>query len=185
MLPKLINKIKIHYLFHSFLFIIIIIIKNLTKIICYLFRYKMIKIYLFFLFLKLYKEKNDFVMKTVFYMLTIANYLFSKIKMNILFESFTKEIVEMINFYKESLILQTKHFVLSILRNLLTDPEIMNIFKSQMSEIVSEFMVQQKKDQYTEIILYSTSESILKFGLQYLIRFGVGNEVVYQTITND
>ena len=105
--------------------------------------------------------------------------------MNILFESFTKEIVEMINFYKESLILQTKHFVLSILRNLLTDPEIMNIFKSQMSEIVSEFMVQQKKDQYTEIILYSTSETILKFGLQYLIRFGVGNEVVYQTITND
>jgi hypothetical protein len=48
-------------------------------------------------------------------------------------------------------------------------------------------MIQQKKDQYKEMILYSTSESILKFGLQYasyyMNRVGIENGVIYQSIT--
>ena len=51
-------------------------------------------------------------------------------------------------------------------------------------------MGQQNKNQYTEIILYSTGESILKYGLQYAsyymnrVGVGIGNGIVYQTITD-
>ena len=188
---KYIKDIKTYPLFQTFLFTIIMIIKHMAKLFCYVLRFRIVKIYLFFLFLKLYKENNFFVMKTVFYVLTITNYLFSKLKINILIEFFTKEIVEVVHFYKEIFILQIRFFILSVLRNLLTDPEMMDFLKTQMSQMIVETMIQEKKDEYTQMILYSTSESIFKFGLQYAsyyltnIDIGIGNKAVYQTITNN
>jgi hypothetical protein len=179
--------VKILPLFNTFLIVTWIIIRNITRIFYYVLRFRIVKIYLFFLFLKLYKENNFFVIKIVFYVFTITNYLFSKLSIIPFFKFFTKEIMELINFYKENLILQTRFFILSILRNLLTDSEIIDFLKTQMSQIILETMIQQNKDQYNEIILYSTSESILKFGLQYLSyymnRVGIENGFVYQSIT--
>ena len=184
---KFIKNTKIYPSFQTFLFTILIIIKHMAKIFCYLLRFRMVKIYLFFLFLKLYKENNFFMMNTIYYVFTITKYLFSKLKINILFECFAKEIFVVANFYKENLILQTRFLIISILRNLLTDPEIIDFFKNQINQIMVETMIQQKKDQYKEMILYSTSESIIKYGLQYLIGIGFWNQGdgVYQTITND
>ena len=186
---KFIKNTKINILFQTFFFTIIFIIKHITKIFYYLLRFRMVKIYLFFLFLKLYKENNFFMMKIIYYFLTITNYFFSKLRINILFECFAKEIFVVANFYKENLMLQTRFFIIHILKNLLTDPVIIDFIKTQMNQIIVETMIQQKKDEYTQMILYSTSESFLKYGLKYLIgsgfRFGFGNDGVYQTITND